>query len=260
MGIDVAHVEAGIRSGDMTMPEEINRIVTDSICDYYFTTSKSANNNLLTYNVPVEKIFFVGNTMIDTLLYNLHKIKRPYFLDEYQIKAKEFILLTLHRPSNVDNPDKLKGILEAVMSSAENNKIIFPVHPRTKLILEKLNFSNKNILMIDPQGYLEFIYLVKNTKAIVTDSGGITEEATVLNIPCLTMRNSTERPETVSFGTNELIGDDIGKLKSSLKLIINNQWKTGTIPPLWDGKTSERIVNIVYSLYEMNTKSTAVLN
>ncbi len=247
--IDVVHVEAGIRSGDMTMPEEINRIVTDSICDHFFTTSEIANRNLLSLQVAKEKIHFVGNTMIDTLYSNLDKIKKPDFFEPNKILEKNYFILTLHRPSNVDDPNKLKSILDSVIESTSPLPIIFPVHPRTKQILDKLDTKYKSLLLIDPQGYLEFIYMIKNCKGIITDSGGITEEATVLNIPCLTLRNSTERPETITQGTNELIGDDLPKLKSSLKIIMNDDWKKGTIPDLWDGKTSVRIVNILEKLY-----------
>ena len=247
--VDVVHVEAGIRSGDMTMPEEINRIVTDSICDHFFTTSEIANNNLLAQQVGNERIHFVGNTMIDTLYGNLEKIRKPVFFDDIKLQSKEYFMLTLHRPSNVDDPEKLKSILDAVISSAKSVPVVFAVHPRTKLILNQLNVSYDSLQLIDPQGYLEFIYLIKNCKGIITDSGGITEEATVLDIPCLTLRNSTERPETVTMGTNELIGDDLEKLKNCLNQIMNNNWKKGNIPQFWDGKTSGRIVEILFRLY-----------
>ncbi|MEI8054094.1 MAG: UDP-N-acetylglucosamine 2-epimerase (non-hydrolyzing) [Bacteroidota bacterium] len=247
--IDVVHVEAGIRSGDMTMPEEINRIVTDSICDHFFTTSEIANNNLLAQQVGKDRIHFVGNTMIDSLYGNLEKIRKPVFFDEIKLTTKEYFMLTLHRPSNVDDPEKLKSILDAVLSSAKSVPVVFAVHPRTKLILNQLNVSYDSLKLIDPQGYLEFIYLIKNCKGVITDSGGITEEATVLDIPCLTLRNSTERPETVTMGTNELIGDDLDKLKYCLNQIMNNNWKKGNIPQYWDGKTSGRIVEILFRLY-----------
>lgn len=247
--IDVAHIEAGIRSGDMTMPEEINRIVTDSICDYFFTTSLMASKNLLNNSIAENRIFFVGNTMIDTLYQNLSKIGKPSFWDELFLEKNNYFLLTLHRPSNVDNADKLRVILDTVAEAAAGKKIIFPIHPRTKKMLEQMSFQNEKIFMIDPQAYLQFIYLVKNAKAIITDSGGITEEATVLNVPCLTLRNSTERPETVTLGTNELIGDDLSKLKNYMGLILSGGWKKGSIPPLWDGKTSERIVDALYKIY-----------
>ena len=247
--IDVVHVEAGIRSGDMTMPEEINRMVTDSICDHFFTTSEIACQNLLKQQIPTERIHYVGNTMIDTLIQNLERIRKPDFFDENNITDKNYFLLTLHRPSNVDNPEILKSILDAVMNSTSGLPVVFPVHPRTKQILSNLKFSFDNLIMIEPQGYLEFIYLVKNTKGIITDSGGITEEATVLHVPCLTLRNSTERPETITLGTNELIGDDMEKLKRCLTEIVNGNWKKGSIPELWDGKSSTRIIEVLDKLY-----------
>lgn len=249
MCIDVVHVEAGIRSGDMSMPEEINRIVTDSICDHFFTTSVTANKNLLNTAIPKERIHFVGNTMIDTLYQNLNKLRKPLFWDEWDLKEKNFFLLTLHRPSNVDNPDKLKTLLTSINLSTENFKIIFPVHPRTKKILENIEIDNNRLIMTDPLGYHEFIYLVQNAKGIITDSGGITEEATVLKIPCLTLRNTTERPETVTIGTNELVGDDSKKLERYLKDIISGNWKEGAIPQLWDGKTAVRIIKRLIELY-----------
>lgn len=246
--IKAAHVEAGIRSGDMTMPEEINRIVTDSLCDYFFTTSEQANNQLKKSGMPESSIYFVGNTMIDTLCQNLSRIRKPDFWDEQRLQEQHYFLVTLHRPSNVDDPEKLAAIITAIKEATSGYTIIFPVHPRTRLIIDKHNIDSKGIVMIDPQGYLEFMYMVKNAKGIITDSGGITEEATVLHVPCLTLRNSTERPETVTMGTNELIGDRIDQLKPCLSDIIAGKWKKGTIPPFWDGKTSERIIDILCSL------------
>ncbi len=247
--IDVVHVEAGIRSGDMTMPEEINRVVTDSICDHFFTTSTTANENLLNSNIPNERIHFVGNTMIDTLYQNLNKLRKPPFWDELEFKEKNYFLLTLHRPSNVDDPDKLKNLLELISVSVKNFKIIFPVHPRTKKNLSLIGFDNGKFFVSDPLGYHEFIFLIKNAKGIITDSGGITEEASVLNIPCLTLRKSTERPETVTIGTNELIGDDFEKMEEYLGIIISGNWKEGGIPKFWDGKASERIIKKLIQLY-----------
>jgi len=247
--IDVVHVEAGIRSGDMTMPEEINRIVTDSICDYYFTTTDQATSCLIKNGVKKSQIFFVGNTMIDTLFQNLSRIKKPVFWNKFHLAENSYFLLTLHRPSNVDDPKKLASILSAIEKNTQGYQIIFPVHPRTRHIIEQFEIKTKNIVMIDPLGYLEFIYLIKNSKGIITDSGGITEEATVLHIPCLTLRNSTERPETVILGTNELIGEDLDKLTKYLRIIIDDEWKRGTVPQLWDGHTSERIVEALISIY-----------
>ncbi len=247
--VDVVHVEAGIRSGDMSMPEEINRIVTDSICDHFFTTSEIANAQLRRNGVTDNRIHFVGNTMIDTLYQNIDRIKKPALWEERGLEKKGYFLMTLHRPSNVDDPAKLAAILSAIEEASSGLPVIFPVHPRTRQIIDKYKISDKNMLMIDPQGYLEFMYLVQNAKAVITDSGGITEEATVLNIPCLTLRNSTERPETVEIGTNELIGDDLFKLKLYLKKIRDGEWKKGAIPPFWDGKTSDRIIDILHNIY-----------
>lgn len=247
--VPVVHVEAGIRSGDMTMPEEINRIVTDSICDHFFTTSEIADEQLSKTGVDTSRIHFVGNTMIDTLLQNLPKIKEPGIWKEFDLKENNYFLLTLHRPSNVDDADKLKRILQSVTDASNGIPIVFPVHPRTRAIIDKNNLSTDKVHMIDPQGYLEFIYLVKNAKAIITDSGGITEEATVLHVPCLTMRTSTERPETITLGTNELIGDDLNLLAEYIEKIIKGNWKKGTIPKNWDGHTSTRIVETLQKLY-----------
>lgn len=248
-GIDVVHVEAGIRSGDMTMPEEINRIVTDALCDHFFTTSELANKNLLSNGVDKSRIHFVGNTMIDTLLQNLDRLKRPAVFSELNLTSNDYFLATLHRPSNVDDEVNLKKILEKMLEYTFPFKILFPVHPRTKMILNKIGFTHKRLIQLDPMGYLEFIYLVKNSKAVITDSGGITEEATLLKIPCLTLRNSTERPETISMGSNVLIGSNPENLEPYIRTIIDGNWKESNVPPLWDGKTSERIVEKLYHLY-----------
>ncbi len=247
--IDVVHVEAGIRSGDMTMPEEINRIVTDAISDHFFTTSIIANKHLLECGVLEDRIHFVGNTMIDTLYQNIHKLRKPSFWDKYNVQSKNYFLVTLHRPSNVDDPIKLESLLNVIYSATQDYQLIFPVHPRTKIMLESVKIPGDRLLFVDPLGYLEFNYLTQNAKGIITDSGGITEEATVLKVPCLTLRNSTERPETVTMGTNELIGEDLSKLETCLQKIISGNWKEGSIPPLWDGKTSERIISALYEIY-----------
>ncbi len=247
--IDVAHVEAGIRSGDISMPEEINRMVTDSITDHFFTTTELANEQLKKNGVDEKKIHFVGNTMIDTLLQNLERTRKPSFWNEYKLAEKKYFLVTLHRPSNVDDPQKLDSILSAIEKSSMDFPIVFPVHPRTRHIMDQYKINRNKLIAIDPQGYLEFIYLIQHSKGIITDSGGITEEATVLNIPCLTLRTSTERPETITLGTNELIGDDLNKLKTCLSAIIREKWKQGKIPPMWDGRTSERIVKKLVDCY-----------
>jgi len=247
--VDVVHVEAGIRSGDMTMPEEINRIVTDSLCDHFFTTSEIANENLLNNGIESDRIHFVGNTMIDTLLQNLNRIRRPSFLDEHGIKLNDYFLATLHRPANVDDESNLQDLLDKMLEYTSPFKVIFPVHPRTRAILNRINYVHERLIQVAPMGYLEFIYLVKNSKAVITDSGGITEEATLLKVPCLTLRNSTERPETISIGSNVLVGTNPQNLKPFIEDIIEANWKESGIPPLWDGKTSERIVEILIQTY-----------
>ena len=248
MNIDVAHIEAGIRSGDKNMPEEINRIVTDSVSDYFFTTTEMASKNLINTGIDEKRIFFVGNTMIDTLLNNIKKFQQPKFFSEAQIASQEYFVVTLHRPSNVDEHKNFLYILEEICSAAKNIPIIFPVHPRTKKQISNKNKLPKNLILVDPQPYLEFNWLVKHSLAVVTDSGGITEEATFMSVPCITLRNSTERPETVTIGTNVLAGDNTSQIKSYISQVINGVWKKGRIPELWDGKTGDRILNIISTI------------
>jgi UDP-N-acetylglucosamine 2-epimerase (non-hydrolysing) len=245
MGIHTVHVEAGIRSGDLSMPEELNRMITDAICDTFFTTSITASKNLIAANIQAENIHFVGNTMIDTLFHHLHDIKEPNCWDSLQLTSNNYFLLTLHRPSNVDDPLKLQALLTEIASLNEHTNVVFPVHPRTRNCIEINHINTYSIQLIPPQPYLEFIYLIKHAKGIITDSGGITEEATMLNVPCITMRNSTERPETVTHGTNVLVGEDMTLLAEMLNRIEQGNWKSNATPALWDGKTSDRIVNIL---------------
>jgi UDP-N-acetylglucosamine 2-epimerase (non-hydrolysing) len=246
--IPVAHVEAGIRSGDLTMPEEINRMVTDCITDYFFTTSETANKNLKKAGIEDNRIFFVGNTMIDTLLKNMPKLKQPAIWATAFLSNKEYLVLTLHRPGNVDDAQNLKLLIETIVESSRNIPIIFPVHPRTNKWLQQLGITAANLYVTEPLSYLEFNYLVKHSKAVITDSGGITEETTVMNVPCITLRNSTERPETCTIGTNELIGTDPASIKPILNKLFENKWKRGTTPQLWDGRTAERIVDILLTM------------
>jgi UDP-N-acetylglucosamine 2-epimerase (non-hydrolysing) len=246
--VKVAHVEAGIRSGDWTMPEEINRMVTDSITNWFFTTSEVANENLRRSGVPDKAIFFVGNTMIDTLLSNMERLKQPPFWGELGLEAGKYFVVTLHRPANVDAGDTFSQLLKAIGDTTRGEKVVFPVHPRTAKTLRDIGAVPSNLLLVEPQPYLEFNYLVKHAKAVITDSGGITEETTVMGVPCMTLRNSTERPETVTMGTNELLGIDPKALKPALDRLFAGQWKRGAIPPLWDGHTSERIVKALESV------------
>lgn len=245
MNVKVTHVEAGIRSGDMTMPEEINRIVTDSITDFFFTTSTSATENLIRFGANPKQVHFVGNVMIDTLYQNQHRFELPTFWSEMGLEKGNYIILTLHRPANVDEEDSLVNLLEGIDQLAQGKKIIFPIHPRTKAILGERQLTSQNITFIEPQGYLNFMYLVANSFAVITDSGGISEETTVLGIPCFTMRNNTERPETITVGTNYLVGTQIEKLVETYTAFLQNGMKKAGIPELWDGKASERIVEIL---------------
>jgi UDP-N-acetylglucosamine 2-epimerase (non-hydrolysing) len=249
LGTDVAHVEAGIRSGDWTMPEEINRIVTDSISDLFFTTSETANANLLRAGIDKGKIYFVGNTMIDTLIKNIPNLVQPLFWNKLQLQDKNYFVLTLHRPSNVDNPAYLSSLLKTIIKASRQLPILFPVHPRTAKKLEEIKLNASNLCLIEPMNYLEFIYIIKHCKAVITDSGGITEETTLLNIPCITLRTSTERPETVTIGTNELVGNDPLTLPSFIDTIFDGNWKEGGIPKLWDGKTASRIIDVIIEKY-----------
>ncbi len=245
LNVKVAHVEGGIRSGDWTMPEEINRMVTDSITNYFFTTTNIADENLLKSGVPQERIFRVGNTMIDTLLKHRPRFQKPSVWDALNLEKGKYIVMTLHRPANVDEESKLKELLDEIIDHSQNLPLIFPVHPRTAKILKNLGIAHERLHMIEPLGYLEFNFLVENSFAVITDSGGITEETTVMGIPCMTLRDNTERPETITIGTNELIGTNPKAIKPAMEKLFAGNWKKGSIPELWDGKTAERIVDIL---------------
>jgi len=243
--IPVAHVEAGIRSGDWTMPEEINRLVTDSITNYFFTTTPEATQTILNSGVSEDRVFWVGNTMIDTLLKQRPRFRKPNFWDELALEKGQYIVMTLHRPANVDDEEKLKELLDEIISNSIGLPLIFPVHPRTAKILATLNLGHQQLHTIEPLGYLEFNYLVENALAVITDSGGITEETTVMGVPCMTLRDNTERPETVDVGTNELIGTNPKAIKPALEKLFSGEWKKGAVPELWDGNTAKRIVSIL---------------
>ena len=266
----VCHVEAGIRSWDLTMPEEINRMVTDSLADYMFTTSDVANANLVRMGCEMNKnVWFVGNVMIDTLLANRVRFRKPDVWDELQLRKKEYIVMTMHRPANVDEENHLRAMMEQIVGNVHGLPVIFPIHPRTAKLFYNLwkptsDSSLKggeiecseeilaklfpNLHIVEPMGYLEFNYLVERAKAVVTDSGGITEETTVMGVPCITLRDNTERPETCTVGTNELIGTNPAAIKPALDKLFAGQWKKGAIPELWDGHTAERIVEILANL------------
>lgn len=246
--VPVAHVEGGIRSGDWNMPEEINRLVTDSITKWFFTTSATANDNLRRSGVADDRIFFVGNTMIDTLIKYLPQLRQPSFWSPLRLQPQGYFVLTLHRPANVDQKEKLQALLLALASGTRAMPVVFSVHPRTAKNLHSINDHFPSLHCVEPLGYLEFNYLVKHAKAVITDSGGITEEATVMSVPCLTLRENTERPETITIGTNELVGTDPDRLKPFLDRLFDGQWKQGSIPEKWDGKAAERIVTALERL------------
>ena len=275
----VCHVEAGIRSWDLNMPEEINRMVTDALADYMFTTTSYANDNLRHHNVVLmdeaesidsstqnnvqkygaervpQRAWLVGNVMIDTLLANRSRFRKPSVYDELGLVEKEYIVMTMHRPANVDEETHLRALMEQIINNVHGLPILFPIHPRTAKIfynlwgdetMLKVLFPNLHI--VAPMGYLEFNYLVERAKAVVTDSGGITEETTVMGVPCITLRDNTERPETCTIGTNELIGTNPNAIKPALDKLFADEWKKGSIPPLWDGHAAERIIDILVNL------------
>ena len=248
LGIKVIHVEGGIRSWDLTMPEEINRIITDSITNYFFTTSETANKNLMNNGISKDNIFYVGNTMIDTLLKHRPYFIKPAIWDVIDLKEKKYIVITLHRPANVDEASILKNLIREIVNHSRQIPIIFPVHPRTVTQLKNLDISYPNLYILDPLSYLEFNYLVERAKGVITDSGGISEETTFMKIPCMTLRDNTERPETVEIGTNEILGINPKAIAPAMNKLFNNKWKSGSIPNLWDGKTAEKIIKKLIQL------------
>lgn len=246
--IKIVHVEAGLRSGDRQMPEEINRVLTDSISDMLFVTEKSGMENLKREGISDGKVFFTGNVMIDSLAYFKPKVVNSTILKDFELTPQKYVLVTLHRPSNVDSKDQLIKLIDVLNSVAEKRKVLFPIHPRTMKnltdfgLMEKIN---KNLILTEPIGYLDFLALTSNAELIVTDSGGIQEESTYLGVQCITLRTSTERPITVEVGTNQLLGTDLEKAKKVALEVLEGKLKMGTIPELWDGKAAERITEII---------------
>jgi len=246
--VPVAHVESGLRSFDLAMPEEINRMVTDVLSRFCFTTSPEAETNLLREGVKPDRIFFVGNIMIDSLLFYLAKAERSRILDELGAAPGEYVLVTLHRPSNVDESGVFAGIMQALAGLARSIPVIFPVHPRTRKTIESARGAieiPEGLKLIEPLGYLDFIKAMRHARIVVTDSGGIQEETTVLGVPCITVRENTERPITVEIGTNVLVGTDPGKIRDEAARILAGPARAHRVPPLWDGKTAERIADIL---------------
>jgi UDP-N-acetylglucosamine 2-epimerase (non-hydrolysing) len=247
LGIKVAHVEAGLRSRDRTMPEEINRLLTDQIADLLFTPSADADENLRAEGIPQERICLVGNVMIDSLIKHLPRAQELDTIRQ-DLQLPDYAVLTLHRPSNVDDPTTLKRILEAVEEIGKRIPVVFPVHPRTKkMILERPSVDRlanaAGLWFVDPLGYLDFLGLYSQARLVLTDSGGIQEETSFLGIPCLTLRENTERPITVTMGTNKIVGNDPEKIITAAFDALNESTKKSATIPLWDGRTAERIVD-----------------
>ena len=248
MGIKIAHIESGLRSFDRSMPEEINRIMTDVLADYLFVSEKSGLDNLSREGIDSKKVFFTGNIMIDSLVHYLPAINASLITKKPELSLKNYILVTFHRPNNVDNIKSLKDIINLLNTISKEKKVVFPIHPRTKSNLEKFDLLTqftKNVILTDPLGYIDFLALAKDAELVITDSGGIQEETTFMGIQCITVRNNTERPVTVDIGTNHLAGTDIDLVKDTAFRILNGAKKRGSIPELWDGKTANRVVNII---------------
>ncbi len=253
MGIKVAHIESGLRSFDRGMPEEVNRILTDEITDYFFVTEQSGLDHLKDAGKKAEQVFFVGNTMIDTLFAFQKEIEACAIMQELNVEKSGFCLVTMHRPATVDVKEELEKVLTIFNRVTKNLKIVFPIHPRTRKNLEKHGLmneieANENIILAPPIGYLEFQNLVKNAAFCLTDSGGIQEETTYLRVPCITLRPNTERPSTIELGTNTLLNLEVDKVLETIDSILNGTYKKGSVPPLWDGKASWRIAEAIKNL------------
>ncbi len=253
MGIKVAHLESGLRSYDRTMPEEINRLLTDEISDLYFVTEQSGIDSLQKEGRNADNIHFVGNTMIDSLVEFAPQVAENKILEEYQLESQNYVLMTMHRPSNVDEKEGLLTLIEIIKSITKNLKLVFPIHPRTIAKLKQFALwqeieNLQNLIFSEPMDYFSFQHLTANCKFVVTDSGGIQEETTFLQIPCLTLRNNTERPSTVSIGSNVLVPYNIADVNKYIAQIMNGAFKKGEIPPLWDGKSTERILTVLDSI------------
>ncbi len=243
--IAVAHVEAGLRSFDRTMPEEINRLVTDALADLLFTTSREADENLKREGIDPARIHFTGNVMIDTLLRHRAKAEQSNVMPRFKLDRGHFALVTLHRPSNVDDPVVLRDILDALKQIGQTMPVLFPIHPRTRKRVEDFGFELDGVRAIEPLGYLEFLNLMSNAGVVLTDSGGLQEETTILGVPCLTLRHNTERPVTIVHGTNILVGPDKTRILSAFDRIVSGDWKPSGPPELWDGRAAERIVDVI---------------
>jgi UDP-N-acetylglucosamine 2-epimerase (non-hydrolysing) len=248
-GIRLAHVEAGLRSFDRTMPEEVNRIVTDGLSDLLFTTERSAVANLTREGITAEKIFFVGNVMIDTLLKFRDRAVEMGMPERFGISPHNYALVTAHRPSNVDDPGSLRGFVEMLVELSKQIPVIFPVHPRTRAVLDGLGIGNdlerSAVRLVEPLGYLEFLGLMAGARVVLTDSGGVQEETTVLGVPCLTMRENTERPVTLTDGSNRLVGTDPGKVLEGALEVLQSVHPKNRRPELWDGNAAKRIIDIL---------------
>ncbi len=250
MSIPFAHIESGLRSFDRTMPEEHNRLVTDVLADYYFVTEQKGYQNLINEGKDASKIFFVGNTMIDTLVAYDQEINKSTILQKLGLTSQQYALITMHRPGNVDTSEGLVKLQKLLLTLAGTTKVVFPIHPRTLNNLKKFGLddkieNNSNLLLIDPSGYLDFQHLILHAKYVITDSGGIQEETTYRQIPCITLRPNTERPVTADIGSNTLIDFELDGIINLINKIQSGSYKNGEIPPLWDGKATERIFEVI---------------